>query len=186
MPWAPSAAGRSGSAVFAWPVMLPGEQICPTLHSEGEDGHTDSYKEHIVPRQKTSSLKLVSLDTQDMLLLMSVCPSGDRTRIPARSVTKTLSEARDSWRWGARKQLMPSVLCKPHLFRNTLIFATVSPTASNTAPNYFSFTSWHFLQNPGFAAHSKKGVEFNAERLCLTQLWGLEMFNGKHCLLTFF
>lgn len=34
---------------------------------------------------------LVSLDTQDTLLLMSVCLLGLRTRIPARSATKTSS-----------------------------------------------------------------------------------------------
>lgn len=174
--------------------MLPGEQICSPwwadlpLSALRRTGwtHRQLQGAHCSKTENQLFETLVSLDTQDTLLLMSVCPSGDRTRIPARSVTKTLSEARGSWRWGAWKQLMPSVLCKPHLFRNTLIFATVSPTASNTAPNYFSFTSWHFLQNPGFAAHSKKEAEFNAEQLCLTQLWGLEMFNGKHCLLTFF
>lgn len=93
---------------------------------------------------------------------------GDRTRIPARSVTKTWPEARDAQRRGAQKQLMPSVLCKPHLFRNTLIFVTVSTMATNSAPNDFLSLANIFYKNQDFCHKAGRGVEFNTEQLCLT------------------
>lgn len=68
------------------------------------DGYTDRQIQGVsCPNtEKQLFVTLVSLNTQDTFLLMSMCSLGDKTQIPAKSVTKMLlSEARASSRWVA-------------------------------------------------------------------------------------
>lgn len=90
-----------------------------SLHSGGEHGRTDRQTQGAHCSQTENQLfeTLVSSDTQDMVLLMSECPWGTGHGFQPGQWQKHHQKP------GMQRGGVPkNSWCKPHLFRNTLMF----------------------------------------------------------------